>query len=899
MLTRLVLINSCAYKMAEVGFEHGHALQLVGPNNVGKSSLIYALNFLFLVNKRLMNFSGQRTADKETLAHYFPTPERSFILFEVKKQGQRYCILVHRNGENDLQYTRISHAYRRRFFFEEQPDGQHLRSYKELARLLLTEQIALKKMEQAQEILKHIYQVGDKNEAVVWLTDKCKMSGTYNSFNKVYRYLINSKLIDNRALKDILLIADSRDQDQLSYSRQNIQQIDRLRHQSQQLSVLRNIEAEFRQFKEIVADVEGRYEGLCQQAAAFLASANMRRAYLLEQQHLKTQEAERLRQELTAKQAENDEINQQKGRLDFEVRQVEQTIRSLQQQQEKALQLPPENLLEQQAQNQQEAIDKLWFRLQEYSAQAHQPAGQLQKRIERLQQQISRKMAQFEDVNDWLIAHLSKDAEARRLLNAVLHPDIARLPASHILKPVSKTGHTLRLFDGEIQLPAHLGQQDISSPEQLQEEIAELQSALSRFSQLLDTARNFEALQAELQQARARQQALREQLRQAQLLPQWKAELKRLQADLKKLQRQWQEQDHAYRLVREDIQRRQSAIRQLEEEAAALGQAYRDLERDQREVEDMNLPLMEPDASLMARGAEALQQRFAQLRQQRREVGQKREARQRLFQQLRDKTQFDLADEKQFVQQLEQEMLSLADKQRSIESLLESIAVQFANPAQRFLDAYEEFKAFVHNEFNRTMGEIQISNLESLSVQLEANERLQADMRAIAELSLTTDGLFRMPDHTARRLDILREYLEKGQAIAFSDLFNLQLRLSINGKARSVNLGRQVESDGTDRMLRLIIVMAVISRLSHRSPENRVVLFIDEIATIDGKNRPQLVEFCREHHFYPIFAAPDIVDGFDQYLLIQRQPGGLVVDEDRHVIQVGRAATAGTQPQAS
>jgi hypothetical protein len=175
-------------------------------------------------------------------------------------------------------------------------------------------------------------------------------------------------------------------------------------------------------------------------------------------------------------------------------------------------------------------------------------------------------------------------------------------------------------------------------------------------------------------------------------------------------------------------------------------------------------------------------------------------------------------------------------------------------------------------------------------VLLEPNERLQNDLRSIAELSLTTDGLFRMPDHTAKRLDILREYLEKGQAIAFSDLFNLQLRLSINGKVRSVNLGRQVESDGTDRMLRLIIVMAVISRLSQRSSDNRVVLFIDEIATIDGKNRPQLVEFCKEHHFYPIFAAPDIVDGFDQYLLIQRQPSGqLVVDEQKHVIQVAQA----------
>lgn len=890
MLTKLVLINSCAYKMAEVGFEHGHSLQLVGPNNVGKSSLIYALNFLFLVNKRLMNFSGQRTADKETLAHYFPSPERSFILFEVKKQNRPYCMLVHRNADNEVLYTRIDQPYRRDYFFEEQSDGQHLRSYKDLMRTLVKAGAKVKKLDQVQEILKHIYQVGDRNDAAVWLTDKCKISGTYNSFNKVYRYLINSKLIDNRALKDILLIADSRDQDELSYSRQNIQQIDRLRYQSQQLSVLKNIETEFSQFKSLVAQVEGHYEFLCQQAAAFFVSANLRRATLMEQHHRKKQEIEKLEAERLAKSVENDRINQQKGRLDYELRQLRAEAEALEQQQQQALELPAESLLEQQLQNQQKQVEQLWFRLQEYTAHAAPATGQLQRRIDRLDQQIKRKSAQQADIKDWLVAHLAKDDAQRRLLNSILHPDIARLPKGQIRHPITKANRLIELFDGQIELPDDFPLQEISNPEQLAEEVAELQQERDRYAQLMDTAQNSATLREELEAVKTERQRLEAALQQVSTLPEIKSELKIQQQAIRKLDKQLKTLEQEYRTVQEDLQRRQRAIRQLQEEVQDIEQSTRDMERDQREVEEMNLPAMEPNAQEMVRTPDAIRQLFAQIKQLRKEVAQKREARQRLFQQLKDKTQFDLADEQQFVMQLEQEMLSIADKQQSIESLLESIAVQFANPAQRFLDAYEEFKAFVHHEFNRTLGEIQISNLESLNVLLEPNERLQNDLRSIAELSLTTDGLFRMPDHTAKRLDILREYLEKGQAIAFSDLFNLQLRLSINGKVRSVNLGKQVESDGTDRMLRLIIVMAVISRLSQRSPENRVVLFIDEIATIDGKNRPQLVEFCKEHHFYPIFAAPDIVDGFDQYLLIQRQPSGqLVVDEQKHVIQVAQA----------
>lgn len=144
-----------------------------------------------------------------------------------------------------------------------------------------------------------------------------------------------------------------------------------------------------------------------------------------------------------------------------------------------------------------------------------------------------------------------------------------------------------------------------------------------------------------------------------------------------------------------------------------------------------------------------------------------------------------------------------------------------------------------------------------------------------------------MFDYIVKWFDILREYFEKGQAIVFSDLFNLQLWFFINGKVCLVNFGWQVELDGMDWMLCFIIVMVVISWLLQCSLDNWVVLFIDEIVIIDGKNWLQFVEFCKEYYFYFIFVVLDIVDGFDQYLFIQWQfSGQLVVDEQKYVIQV-------------
>ena len=75
MLSKLILIKACTYDLAEIDFSKGDAMQLVGGNNVGKSSLICALNFLFVLDRRRMTFTGGRSADKATMAYYFPEAE--------------------------------------------------------------------------------------------------------------------------------------------------------------------------------------------------------------------------------------------------------------------------------------------------------------------------------------------------------------------------------------------------------------------------------------------------------------------------------------------------------------------------------------------------------------------------------------------------------------------------------------------------------------------------------------------------------------------------------------------------------------------------------------------------------------------------------------------------------
>ena len=75
--TRLILIHSSLYDYAEI--ELAGALEIVGPNNIGKTTLIKTLQFLYLNDRRHMEFGSH--AAEQTREFYFPN-RYSYILFE-------------------------------------------------------------------------------------------------------------------------------------------------------------------------------------------------------------------------------------------------------------------------------------------------------------------------------------------------------------------------------------------------------------------------------------------------------------------------------------------------------------------------------------------------------------------------------------------------------------------------------------------------------------------------------------------------------------------------------------------------------------------------------------------------------------------------------------------------
>src|ERR1035437_10346619 len=85
----LVVLNSGGYLFAD--FDLGHSVHLSAPNNRGKSTLVNALQFLYVDEIKSMHF-GKRTVD-DTRRHYFGKWP-SYLVFECATASGIQSLLV-------------------------------------------------------------------------------------------------------------------------------------------------------------------------------------------------------------------------------------------------------------------------------------------------------------------------------------------------------------------------------------------------------------------------------------------------------------------------------------------------------------------------------------------------------------------------------------------------------------------------------------------------------------------------------------------------------------------------------------------------------------------------------------------------------------------------------------
>ena len=879
MLTRISLINSKGYGKAELKLDDCDSIQLVGPNNIGKSTLIYALNFLFVVDGQKMSFSGQRKGDKETIHHYFPTHNKSFLVFEVNKMGY-YCILVKRNTDGELEYYKIDSEYSEEYFFENEGAHQRLLNFDEAIARINERGVTHSKFSTKSDVFNQVYHRGTKNNAVVWLEDTVKADGLSNNFSKIYRYLINSKLITNKTLKESLIIADNRENESLNFSQKNKKDITDLLRINEEIKSIKAVRTDFLEFRELVKVYNSKTRIVGELIYAFNT------AYISAIPELEISSVERGRN-IAAIHNEINEILKPKelnyasyiGEKNADIKNKTNFLAEKQNELDDLKKYESIEFLREQWRNLDKERKEIENRFTTIEIQKLS-SKQLELRIEKLNYQITSLENQIDNYNNLLIHKISDDEDTKQLLNSVLSDQVIGLSSKQIKKPIKKiSAKLLSVFDGEIDITKGITLKEFRSVKELKDELKGLQAEKKQTEELLKTVVDKEKIDSKLKGILSEIETIKEKIRKIENKPGLEKQIRAITDEVRTLNAEKKELEEFLSSLVKEISQKQIMFEKLQEEKRTYELRVRELKERKMEVEAINLEPIEYETN---DNLDYLYSKIQIHQKDRTELKVKKDA---TFENLKYRLRSNVADIEQFITFVEDEIACLSDKERSIDGLLSSISTQFANPAYTLLKRYEEFKQFVYTKFNEKLSSTRISNIESMKVDLLDNERIIGELKQIASIQ-EFNGQMSFEFDQSENLKVLNTYLDSGKKVGFDELFNIELLLHIKGVDKRVDLANQVESDGTDRMIRLVMIMSIINRLAVTDEQNKIALFIDEVATIDKQNRPELVKFCKDHFFIPIFAAPDAVEGFNKYYFIYPSKGKININEKQNALIV-------------
>jgi chromosome segregation ATPase len=719
-----------------------------------------------------------------------------------------------------------------------------------------------------------VYQKGKRNNGVVWLNQNVSQDGRgiSNNFSKVYKYLINSKLINNDSLKNSLIIADNKENESVSFSRKNQKDIQALLKHNRDIKVIKSIQRSFSEFKELVNHYTGKSVILSELIFAFDQQYSSLYSELgTSVSKLKT-EYEKNRNHLNEiLNPRKDELNKRIGKIETQLEQKEKDINTKEKliTEIKAFENLP--FLEQSflnLDNDRKTIESQITLIENQNLSSKE----IENNIQKTESKISRITKQVDDYSNQLIHQISDNQKSKELLNRILSTDITSLTSNNISIKIKQTEHLMKLFDGVIELPNDFEGKPIESIEELKKQIEELEKEKKINNKLLPIAKDLEKHRKELTGINTQIKTVTDKIEKLKQLPVLEKELEALKVEFENLIKQKEQSTKDVKLIEEEIRKLNETIEQASKEKFKKEKRIEEIQTWKVELEQLGIKPIEYQST------DSLDNIYKNLKRNfegRREIKLKKDS---LFERLKLKTETSFASETDFIKHVDSELVTLEDKQKAIDGLLKNISSQFSNPCHTIYKRYEEFESFIKNKFNSKIGKIKISDIDTLKIELIENEKLIKDLKKITQIQdLTSELIF---DDQSENLNILNKYLDNQTSITFSDLFDIKLHLHKKGQHKVVDLKNQIESDGTDKMIRLVLIMSIINQMVVKDDENKIVLFVDEIGTIDEANRIEILKFCKEQNFIPISAAPlHPYDGFDKYYLVRRNKGKIVVSE--------------------
>ncbi len=886
MISKIAIFNSKKHAKAVITLDKS-SIQLVGENQIGKTTLIDTLNFLYCIKQQYMSFDNDKYNFKQTLDHLFPSDKNSYIIFEnfKKKAGGYYCILLKRKID-ELEYYKIDFPFDELIFFEE--NGK-IRDFQSFTDYLLSNGISYRKLDKT-KLFDEFYSYDQSKNAVVWLRNEVQRK---EMFAEIYQHLINSKSINAENLQKALIIANNRKGTVLKVFADNTKKdsIIQLKKIHQDIEIFKSIKNDFEAFKDCLIRFELQKEKIGRLFYTFNEYFNKRTQDLqlqIRQAEEQTGLYEKMNEEIeTDKETLITEIQKLRTEVSNKERDIENSKTVLR---EIALlnpfDLPTESLIktfEEKIESLNKQIDEISYYLNNVSKN-QLSKQQIEKKLAELKHKKQSLTTNIEGKEKLLLFNITQDAEKQKLLNALLSQDV--LDKGKLVRKISNFTELLRVFDGEIDISA-ISPKQIKTIAELQEELEQTENEISELEKALPYAVDFEKKKRELQSKINERDAENKKIEKVKLKEPNENNIKTLSTELENLNKQLAEKSEDLENIRKKIKDNKDLIKKYNQQKIDYEKELEKLNQNNKIFADDNLPELVCDYIPIS----DIELFLTDFRKQIHNYKELEKTKNTLFNDLKNKSGREYAYEKDFIENIGKELEAIAEREKQKQEHLKIISNQIIHPVLAYLKEYKEFKRDFITEFNNWVRKYSISRIKEMTIKIIDNESFIKELTLISKVEKLNIGqtelLFDTNDQEQQQgLQKLDEYLNgaKSRVYEFAELFSIKIdAVYEDGSKKEIDLKKQNESTGTIRMINLILFLLIIKYFKVDSEENKVVFFVDEL-TIDPKNIGELVQFCKDNGFITIFAANIMGYGFEKYYFMRpsRENQGKVVLDENH-----------------
>jgi hypothetical protein len=893
MLNRIVLINSQLYSKANILISDATGIQLAAESNVGKSSLINTLNFLYIIDKGKMRFEGDKTL-KESIPHYFKNINQSYILFEIFKDGY-WCLLVRANANNDIEYYKIDSEYKDEFFFHKEDGRQSIINFQEVQAYFLINDIGFSEI-QTENLYDLVYSESRKSKAVVWVTDNVKRRGRglNNSFTRIYHYLLKSSEIKNETFKESLLIADNK-QDKLEvFATRDKDEINDLEQKQSKISRLKTIGKDYTDLKQHIDEFKSKEKICCKLKYNFNKQFGTIEKDLLEKVSESSELSIAIR---TIETTINEVLEKEKISLYQQITSTQKDIEIL----EKTELKPVNETLEEikpygekgslQYSGLEDGINKLkndyeslliqLSTITNYSLTEEQVNSDIAE-LKSQKHSIDNSILNFGNL---LYQKISKDKKVRAKIHSLLSGQVLNQSEKIIIEQVSKTDDLFLLFDGKIDISEiKTTERDfLKTKEELQVESDNLKIKIYTQEGILSVIKDERKKKAQLTKFKTEFDLKEAMLNKVKSKPELLIQKKEIEIGIATLRKSILDtkelilkKENAIAFKKGELDRTKGQKETLEVRLAVYRKWNQSINSyyEYFEVEESSDIEFEKLIDKFEEANKSLNRV--------KEVIYGTQGKKGTFQTVSQKLEKDTTDLFEFVREVDEELANLGELENNATELLELISHKFTKPTADFLQRYNEFKNFIRS-FNKQLEDFPVSNIKQITIRVNDVSSLIDDLKAISGIASVSE-LFSSDPKQKQNLTVLKKYFSEGRIIEFKQLFELILEIEKNdGTKEKVDLSKQVESNATNRVLKLFLFLSIIKELAVNDSDNKIAIYIDELGTIGPHNVKQITKFCSKFNFIPIFAAPREIEGIEKYYILKpsSKGGGIVVDE-RH-----------------